>query len=662
MPRIASGTPDWGPKLNADLDQIESTARAAQQQIANHTAAPAAHEAEAITLGPVEGVTATTVQAALAELAARPSIPGPPGEPGAPGAPGADGGTDAATAGWVESGPLTKAALSATIATASAAPGSLLTTSLVTEGAGIPRPVDHFGGYFWGAVDGAIWRSADGITWTKVNQTLGSGFARLFPCADGELLAVLGNTTKKSSGWSTDPATATWAVVLTLASGFSTTEFQVDSDETGQRFILGEYKSPPDGTSNKVRMSLDAGSTWSVVWDGNVTWPTDSAGTHLHGFCFDKYAGGAGRWWFTYAHDPDSEGFYYSDNDGATWTRTPYAADVPVGAPPTVLLATPAGIVGGSDSLAAALYIVPRDADPSRMRPRILARWRDYTTAGGQNPGFASSGCIDRVTGIAYVLMNSTGGDATKAVHIWATDGTHSEVVYSHATGAGDPSYAITANDGIVLAGYSVAGVRKILTATAQPRTPVEPVSNAGNVGGGIAVPTSVAVGNTAAPLASSVAVGDGVVLSGLNTVAVGRGARATGNSAVAVGRSSTATANSVVMGHNASTGGSGHTVIGHGATTTGGQDSVVIGNGAASGGYARSVVLGRGSAGVLSATSNDQVKVGDKHIELAELAADPAAPAVSLGRLYLKDNGSGKTQLCVRFNTGAVVILATEP
>ena len=39
----------------------------------------------------------------------------------------------------------------------------------------------------------------------------------------------------------------------------------------------------------------------------------------------------------------------------------------------------------------------------------------------------------------------------------------------------------------------------------------------------------------------------------------------------------------------------------------------------------------------------------------------EPAAPAYG-GLLYLKDNGSGKTQLCVRFATGAVQVLATEP
>lgn len=44
------------------------------------------------------------------------------------------------------------------------------------------------------------------------------------------------------------------------------------------------------------------------------------------------------------------------------------------------------------------------------------------------------------------------------------------------------------------------------------------------------------------------------------------------------------------------------------------------------------------------------------------ELAGDPAAPAANEALLYTRDNGAGKTQLVVRFNTGAIQVIATEP
>lgn len=39
-----------------------------------------------------------------------------------------------------------------------------------------------------------------------------------------------------------------------------------------------------------------------------------------------------------------------------------------------------------------------------------------------------------------------------------------------------------------------------------------------------------------------------------------------------------------------------------------------------------------------------------------------PDAPDADKAVLFVKDNGSGKSQLCVRFATGAVQVIATEP
>jgi hypothetical protein len=46
---------------------------------------------------------------------------------------------------------------------------------------------------------------------------------------------------------------------------------------------------------------------------------------------------------------------------------------------------------------------------------------------------------------------------------------------------------------------------------------------------------------------------------------------------------------------------------------------------------------------------------------ELLEVAT-PGAPGANKARLFVRDNGAGKTQLCVRFNTGAVQVVATQP
>jgi hypothetical protein len=49
------------------------------------------------------------------------------------------------------------------------------------------------------------------------------------------------------------------------------------------------------------------------------------------------------------------------------------------------------------------------------------------------------------------------------------------------------------------------------------------------------------------------------------------------------------------------------------------------------------------------------------KYMELVEIGT-PTAPGSNHARLFIRDNGSGKTQLCVRFHTGVVKVLATQP
>lgn len=46
--------------------------------------------------------------------------------------------------------------------------------------------------------------------------------------------------------------------------------------------------------------------------------------------------------------------------------------------------------------------------------------------------------------------------------------------------------------------------------------------------------------------------------------------------------------------------------------------------------------------------------------ILLGEIST-PSNPAADRAVLYIKDNGSGKTQFCVRFSTGTEIVLATQ-
>jgi hypothetical protein len=79
-----------------------------------------------------------------------------------------------------------------------------------------------------------------------------------------------------------------------------------------------------------------------------------------------------------------------------------------------------------------------------------------------------------------------------------------------------------------------------------------------------------------------------------------------------------------------------------------------------------RTLQLGTESATGLDIDNNGDVKITGnadlaKYIDINEMTP-PSPPTTNQARLYAKDNGAGKTQLVVQFETGAVQILATEP
>jgi hypothetical protein len=96
------------------------------------------------------------------------------------------------------------------------------------------------------------------------------------------------------------------------------------------------------------------------------------------------------------------------------------------------------------------------------------------------------------------------------------------------------------------------------------------------------------------------------------------------------------------------------------------GQSTVsygVVGSSSTSSGVWGDSLSGYGVRG--TSTSGYAVYAGGRlgvqqYVDVAEIA-DPAAPSANQARLFVRDSG-GKTQLCVRFPTGVVQVIKTEP
>ncbi len=97
------------------------------------------------------------------------------------------------------------------------------------------------------------------------------------------------------------------------------------------------------------------------------------------------------------------------------------------------------------------------------------------------------------------------------------------------------------------------------------------------------------------------------------------------------------------------------------GSSYTGDSGGVIVGLGGTGVRKFRVNDAGFGDGTDLFTIDESGIKTETNYTEIIEIA-DPAAPAANKARFYVRDNGAGKTQLVVRFPTGAIQVIATEP
>ena len=599
----------------------------------------------------------------------------------------------------------------------------------ITETGTSPMVIDTHDGYLYGSWSASLYRATDVDGPWELVHNFGSGSQpiRLLPAGDGEMLCSRNvDGMWRSSGWSANPLTATWTKVLDLTGQLQ--PFGVDTDPVSgwavaQTYIGGGDMSGSDG----MWLSTDRGKpgTWALVYNKTARHPDISpADSHMHVAAIDPWAGPTPRLWVSLhktSQDPtvNSAPFRvvrYSDDAGASWTTLTDKFQ------PEAAVATPNGMVFGSDEALMGVYVVHRTADPADMRYELLHAIRVPELLG--LPGFAIRG--ERgADGRGYMTFQST--VAGQAGYVVATDLRRASTVVTLPPLSGTDMVrapSVVEYKGKLVGHYkhtdpgSGTAFRFLADVPVRGVRP-EPNPSVAGVTGGFAANMGVAAGKNARSGKQSVSIGE-------NTATGEDDLTSNYGQAVAIGYNAKASAGTsqqygVSIGYGTSSGHRGISIGGEVQTvdgvaigfrasadveaTTFGRDSksghrgVALGTLAKATGSTRSVALGHlaestGEAGIAigaqssvsgshsvavgrtavashafsvalgfqaTTTANSQVALGVRHLEIGKINPGLAVAAPNSARLWVQDNGSGKLQFGVRFPTGSFIPLATE-
>lgn len=534
---------------------------------------------------------------------------------------------------------------------------SMASTSETVAGGSDVYPVGALNGIAYGTTDaGDMYITPDeGETWTLLNGNAGF-FQGIYAAGDGEILLNNGASILRSTGWSSNQATATFATVLT-ANGDSYF-LPSNLDTFGQYAIAAEYAIPRTD-ARFVYVSSDNGATWTQRRDLNAMHPGHEDGTHWHSVCIDDYDTGTPRMWASHGDNPYAA-VLYSDNAGVSWTV--YES----GWQPMPMMATQAGIVTSTDqNNPDGVWLIPRDLSERVMLASIpAATWADSLL------GFGIGAVRDETTGIVYITFRGEQQvhfTAPVPSYIFATDGVTANIIYetkqvgvvgeaASLNFGGTP--AIT-TAGTLLATYTdTDDVRHVIRGRASRGSAPLARKDFTNALGGVTLDrSSIAlgfgtVGDRRSFVAGSLASRKDptdynvVVIGELGSVGdhgtgvgygidvddfgVGVGDDSTaGAEGVVVGSSSTAGANGVTIGRSSS-GGAGSVSIGRQVDATGPGSIAIVAHPFSDPTATNAVLIG-----ALKATSDGAVAIGDYQTE-----ATGAFGAVAIGSLAKATGG----------------------
>ena len=538
-----------------------------------------------------------------------------------------------------------------------------------------------FRGKLYGEASQLLYESEDGLDWDLVCD-LGfnvSPLGSIWRLDDGEVLIAAPAQLYKSAGWGTN--NITWTEVLEVTDPANDWFQQAWGIAIHENYVMASEYGLPKPTAKKSYLSTDYGATFTEVFDQDVDLDTTpDSNAHNHGVAIDPWHTPTRIWQIT--GDTPNQGYYFSDDDGDTWSSMA-ANDVPQNLDGerilmTTITATAEGMFVGTDSEPNGVYFIPRDSNYAAA-PTMEALYVHHEGHDDLTHVCQSHLILGDWMYMIFSQASSYGSPGRSlifSVHI------PSKAVYLVYEGPDNnfETRSLFYHDGKLWGRDEYNTSEAYFVFDLSKRSDVPEVSvgtfDTGAVLGGTVHPDGrgIAVGAAAdASGAQSTAVGQFAVASGDGALAIGERSEATGDYAIAIGNQFSTTAtqatgtdsiaigaqceatqtDTVAIGDKAKATATRGVAIGDNATADG-NDSVALGRDADVNGYARSVAIGNDA----SATQIDEVNIGPRH--LAMLETDTPGNVSGGAALYILDNG-GTQELRVRFADGTDKLIADD-
>lgn len=323
-----------------------------------------------------------------------------------------------------------------------------------------PVPIAMNTGFLYGSTQtGGLFRSDNmGTTWSFV-QNPGHVVSAIVPTSLGEILTTNGGSIYLSTGWTINPATATFAIVLNADPPAFFLPHQLDGQ--GLKFIVSEYAALGVYPGRYVSISTNGGVTWNRRF-------TSGAGlnSHLHASTYDA---ANDRFWFVEGHsatDPSTGigGLYSSTDNGLTWVHN-VSPLVHHNGGYIPIRSSIYGLACGSDQYQNGLWVFPNTEDPIVGVPQLAWTWHPAVPylAG---IGFGVSVCRDNY-GAVYMGYTIVNGVVTNGPIIVMSNGRTASLVYefTDAVTPGDRVNTVVVNDNVIAGWLRANGVNETFRA-----------------------------------------------------------------------------------------------------------------------------------------------------------------------------------------------------